>query len=119
MSVYRKKTIGPNRPWQSAQIDAILIYGTFGLLMFGPIAFGAVEPWSTFILETGSAILTLLCLYKQALAGELNIEWNPLFLPMAGFGVLIPLQIVLGTSAYRHDTVSEAMLYCAYAMLCF
>ena len=119
MSVYRKKTIGSNRPWQPAQIDAILIYGTFGLLMFGPIAFGAVEPWSTFILETGSAILTLLWLYKQALAGELNIEWNPLFLPMAGFGVLIPLQIVLGTSAYRHDTVSEAMLYCAYAMLCF
>ena len=102
-----------------AQIDTVLLYGTFGLLMFGPVSFGAVEPWSIFILETGSALLTLLWLRKQWLEGELTIEWNPLFLPMAGFAVLILLQIVLGTSAYRHDTISGALLYCAYAMLCF
>ena len=29
------------------------------------------------------------------------------------------MQIVLGASAYRHDTISGALLYCAYAMLCF
>lgn len=104
---------------RSAQIGAIVLYGTFGLLMFGPVAFGAVEPWSTFILETGAALLTLLWLRKQWLDGELTIQWNPLFLPMAGFGVLILLQIVLGASAYRHDTISGALLYCAYAMLCF
>ena len=102
-----------------AQIDTVLLYGTFGLLMFGPVSFGAVEPWSIFILETGSALLTLLWLRKQWLEGELTIEWNPLFLPMAGFAVLILVQIVLGTSAYRHDTISEALLYGAYAMLCF
>jgi O-antigen ligase len=38
---------------------------------------------------------------------------------MAGFGILILLQIVLRTTAYRHDTISGALLYCAYAMLCF
>ena len=63
--------------------------------MFGPLAFGAVEPWSIYILETGSVLLTLLWLCKQWLDGELNIQWNPLFPPMAGFGVLILLQIVL------------------------
>ena len=87
--------------------------------MFGPVAFGAVEPWSTFILEAGSAVLMSLWLRKQFLDGELTIEWNPLFLPMSGFGFLILLQIVLGLSAYRHDTISGALLYCAYAMLCF
>ena len=87
--------------------------------MFGPLSFGAVEPWSIFILETGAALLTLLWLRKQWLEGELTIEWNPLFLPMAGFAVLILLQVVLGSSAYRHDTISGALLYCAYAMLCF
>ena len=102
-----------------ARIDSLLLYGTFGLLMFGPLAFGAVEPWSTLTLETGSALLTLLWLRRQWLENELTIQWNPLFLPMAGFGVLILLQIVLGTTAYRHDTISGAMLYCAYAMLCF
>jgi O-antigen ligase len=119
MPVHRKKTTEHIRQWLAAYSDAILLYGTFGLLMFGPLAFGAVEPWSTFILETGSALLTLFWLRKQWLDGELTIQWNPLFLPMAGFGILILLQIVLGATAYRHDTVSGALLYCAYAMLCF
>jgi O-antigen ligase len=108
-----------SRQERSAQIAEILLYATFGLLMFGPLAFGAVEPWSIYVLETGSVLLTLLWLCKQWLDGELTVQWNPLFLPMAGFGALILLQIVLGTTAYRHDTVSGALLYCAYAMLCF
>jgi O-antigen ligase len=115
----RRKKREVTRQERVAQIDTVLLYGTFGLLMFGPLSFGAVEPWSIFILETGSALLTLLWLRKQWLEGEVTIEWNPLFLPMAGFAVLILLQIVLGTSAYRHDTISGALLYCAYAMLCF
>lgn len=104
---------------RTARIDSLLLYGTFGLLMFGPLAFGAVEPWSTLVLETGSTLLTLLWLRRQWLENELTIRWNPLFLPMAGFGVLILLQILVGASAYRHDTISGALLYCAYAMLCF
>jgi O-antigen ligase len=119
MPVHKRKPTEVDRETRSARIDAILLYGTFGLLMFGPVAFGAVEPWSTFVLETGSVLLTLLWLGKQWRAGDLTIEWNPLFLPMAGFGVLILLQIVFRASAYLHDTISSALLYCAYAMLCF
>src|SRR5271166_7203176 len=119
MRVHRKKRKEFNRQATSAKIETILLYGTFGLLMFGPVAFGAVEPWSTFILEAGSALLTGLWLSKQFLDGELTIEWNPLFFPMAGFGFLILAQIVFGASVYLHDTISGAMLYCAYAMLCF
>jgi O-antigen ligase len=115
----REKTTDVYQQSRPAQIDSILLYGTFGLLMFGPLAFGAVEPWSIFVLEMGSVLLTLLWLYRQWTAGELTVQWNPLFLPMAGFGALILLQIVLDASAYRHDTISEALLYCAYAMLCF
>jgi O-antigen ligase len=61
----------------------------------------------------------LLWLRKQWVAGEIEIQWNPLFAPMAAFGLLILIQIVLGVTAYRHDTISKALLYCAYAMLCF
>lgn len=104
---------------RSLRLGAILLYGTFGLLMFGPIAFGAVEPWSIFILEAGSVSLMMVWLAKQWVDGELVVRWNPLYLPMAGFGILILLQIVLKTSAYQHDTVSGAMLFCAYGMLCF
>ena len=101
------------------RLDAILLYGTFGLLMFGPLAFGAVEPWSTFILEAGSVLLMLLWLRKQWLDGEMTIQWNPLFLPMAGSGFSSSCRSFFGASAYRHDTISGALLYCAYAMLCF
>jgi O-antigen ligase len=97
----------------------VLLYGTFGLLMFGPIAFGAVEAWSIFVLETGAVLLTLLWLARQWVDGQLELRGNPLFLPMAGFGILILLQIILRSSAYPHDTISGALLYCAYGMLCF
>jgi len=119
MPPHSRKPTEVSRQERSAQIASILLYSTFGLLMFGPLAFGAVEPWSIYILETGSVLLTLLWLGKQWLDGELTVQWNPLFLPMAGFGALILLQIVLGATAYRHDTISGALLYCAYAMLCF
>ena len=102
-----------------AWIDEILLYGTFGLLMFGPIAFGAVEPWSIFVVETGAMLLALTWLAKQWMKEQIVIIWNPLFLPMGAFAALIGVQIVFRLSAYRHDTISGAMLYCAYALLCF
>jgi len=103
----------------SEQIGRILFYGTFGVLLFGPLAFGAVEPWSIFVLETSSLLLVLLWLAKQWLDGELNIRWNPLFLPMAGFAILVLVEIVARRSAYLHDTISGSLLYVAYALLCF
>lgn len=104
---------------RSARIGAILLYGTFGLLMFGPLAFGTVEPWSIFVLQTGTLVLSLLWLAKQWLDQEITLSWNPLFLPMAVFAILILLQIIFKSSAYPHDTISGAMLYVTYGMLCF
>lgn len=104
---------------RSAQLGSVLLYGTFALLMFGPLAFGAVEPWSIFIVETGAVVLSAVWLAKQWLDGEINILWNPLFLPMVAFGGVIVFQFVLRVSVYRHDSLAQAMLYCAYGMLCF
>ncbi len=49
----------------SAQAEKVLLYGVFGLLLFGPLAFGAVEPWSIFVVEAGSAALFVI-LGRQA-----------------------------------------------------
>lgn len=103
----------------SVRLGNILLYGTFGLLMFGPVAFGAVEPWSIFVLEAGSVLLLLIWLAKQYVDKELVLRWNSLFLPMAAFGVLILVQVAFRLSVYPHDTLSSALLYCSYAMLCF
>ncbi len=108
-----------NRQFLLPQIDAILLYGTFALLMFGPLAFGAVEPWSIFAVELGAVLLTALWLGKQCLDEEIDLHWNPLFPPMLAFAALILVQVIFKRSAYPHDTISLAMLFCAYGMLCF
>jgi O-antigen ligase len=112
-------TTAKHRRERAAQAGTALLYGLFGLLLFGPIAFGAVEPWSIFLMEAGSAALFLLWIGTQVLEGEIKIRWNPLFLPMAAFGLLVVVQLVFRRSAYPHDTASLALLYFSYAILCF
>jgi O-antigen ligase len=104
---------------RSAKAEQALLYGVFGLLLFGPLAFGAVEPWSTFVLELGSTFLLLFWIGKQVLLdGQIKFRWNPLFLPMGAFGALVIAQLVFRITAYPHDTASLALQYCAYAVLC-
>ena len=112
-------TTANQRSERAAQAGTALLYGIFGLLLLGPLAFGAVEPWSIFLMEAGSAALFLLWIGKQVLDGEMKIRWNPLFFPMAVFGLLILSQLLFRRSAYPHDTASLALLYFSYAMLCF
>jgi O-antigen ligase len=108
-----------HRRERSAKAEKALFYGVFGLLLFGPLAFGAVEPWSIFVLEVGSTVLFLFWICKQAvLDGQIKFRWNPLFLPMGAFCALIVAQLVFRMTAYPHDTASLALQYCAYGVLC-
>jgi O-antigen ligase len=107
------------RKHRAAQLGSALLYGIFGLLLFGPLAFGAVEPWSIFLMELGSTALFLLWIAKQVVEEELKVRWNPLFVPMAAFGLLIVAQLVFRGTAYPHDTVSLVLQYFSYALLCF
>jgi O-antigen ligase len=100
-------------------LDSILFYGLVGLLMFGPLAFGAVETWSIWILQVGASLLFVLWAMRQTMAGELEIIGNPLFLPMLVFGALVVLQLVAGRTAYRAETFSTGLLYCAYGAIAF
>ncbi len=102
-----------------SRLDSILFYGVFGLLMFGPLAFGAVEPWSISIVQVGAGLLFALWACRQVVAAELEVRGNPLFLPMSVFAGLILLQLATGRTAYRAETFSAALLYCAYGLLCF
>jgi O-antigen ligase len=102
-----------------ALLDSILLYGTFSLLLFGPLASGAVEPWAIFVLQAGATLLLLLWTIRQLASGALEVMDNPLFAPMLVFAALIAIQIVFGLTAYRFATVSGALLYCAYGGLAF
>jgi O-antigen ligase len=117
--MHSKRNPDDLRRERAALAEKALLYGTFGLLLFLPLAFGAVEPWSIFLIEAGSAALFLLWIVKQTLDGEMTIRGNPVFLPMGVFGLLIISQIVFRQTAYPHDTTSLALLYFSYALLCF
>jgi hypothetical protein len=61
---------GTNRGAASTILDQITFYGLFGLLGFAPLAFGAVQPWAIFILESAATALFVLWLVTQARLGE-------------------------------------------------
>ncbi len=107
------------QPARDSAPDRVVLYGVLALLLFGPLAFGAVEPWSIFILEAGAALLLVLWIIRQVASGELSVSGNPLFAPMLAFAFLVGLQLVTGRTAYRYETLSAALLYCAYGVLCF
>jgi O-antigen ligase len=103
----------------SSSLDAVLWYGVLGLLLFGPLAFGAVEVWSISIMQLGAGLLFALWAARQATGGNLEIMGSPLFLPVLLFASLIAWQLATGQTAYRAQTFSAALLYCAYGVLFF
>jgi O-antigen ligase len=102
-----------------SRLDSVILYGTVGALLFGPLALGAVEAWSTFVLEAGAALLWVVWALWQAKSGELRVLGSPLFAPMFAFAALIAVQLASGHTSYGAVTRSEALLYCAYGLLCF
>lgn len=108
----------PARP-HLLQSNHVEIYSTAALLMFAPLAFGAVEPWAIWVLQSVSAILFSTWVLRQIRAERLTIRWSPVFPPMAAFAALVLIQLLPGVSSYRHATASTLLLYLAYGMVCF
>jgi O-antigen ligase len=96
-----------------------VLYGCVSLLTFGPLAFGAVEPWANFVLEISATLLLYFWCFRQVKSGTISIAWSPIFVPMAAFGAVVALQLLPRMSAYRHETSTELLLYIAYAGVCF
>jgi len=89
------------------------------ILMFGPLALGIVEDWSTALFEAGAALVLLIWTAWQLTAADLKIRWSPLFAPMLVFFGLVLVQIAFHRTAYLFDTLSELWLYVAYGILTF
>ena len=98
---------------------AILATGLGALLMFGPLAFGAVEEWSTLVLEAAAAGLLAIWAISTMFQPERPIRWVPAFAVVLAGAVVIAAQLALGLSAYAYVSIQEALKYAAYAMLFF
>jgi O-antigen ligase len=99
--------------------NTVLLMGACCVLLLGPLAFGAVEPWSIFGLEMSAASIFGIWAYRQWNSYEINISENVLYRPSAAFFALVLAQWVFGTTAYRHATYNQVLLYAAYGMLAF
>ncbi len=89
------------------------------LLVFGPLALGIVQDWSTAIFEAGAAVVLLIWMAWQLTACEEEVRWNPLFAPMLAFFGLVLVQIAFHHTAYLYDSLSELWLSGAYGILAF
>lgn len=95
--------------------DRLIGGGALFLLVFTPLAFGTVQPWSEAIAELvilGMAVTYVLGMLRH---WELRIELPPGWLPAALFLALVVFQAVAGFSADPHATGREALKLLAVA----
>lgn len=88
-----------------------------GMMIFAPLAFGAVEPWAVFLLQSGMAVIALL-LVASGLVGSRGWSGlrNPALLPAALFLALVAVQLGFSLSLYRHATYVEFLRVVAYGI---
>jgi len=89
------------------------------VLMFGVLAFGAVETWSTSILEICAALLFTVMVVRELCIAGARVRWNPLYPPMLGFAAIAAIQLILNLTAYRYETLVVSIQYLTYGMLMF
>ena len=111
------KVLNSERSRTPRILDQVLVFGLCALLIFGVLAFGAVEEWSAFTFEAGAAALFLIWAGKQLALGSVGLSKSPLYLPVVLFFVLILAQIVLRTSAYSYVTRHAALQYVSYGIV--
>jgi hypothetical protein len=110
---------GTLAPTLHARISRAGTYAVSALLILCIAAFGGVSPWTILLLETASAGLLVACVALALVQGIPAIRGNALYVPMAALAAIVVWQLTFGLTAYRHDTVEQALLFIAYAVLIF
>jgi len=103
----------------ATRLPSAVFLGVLALLLFGPLAFGAVEPWAIFALQAGSLFLIIAWAFLQAFTGELRLTRSGVFLPIAAFALLIISQLIFHRTEYQAATISLLLLYGSYGLLSF
>lgn len=111
---------GKTEPASSAAqaLETATVCGIGALLMFAVLSFGAVEEWSSFVLESGAVALFLMWAATQLVIGKVDVVANTLYGPMLLFAALIAVH-ALGVSAYPYASRVEALRYVAYGLIFF
>jgi O-antigen ligase len=94
----------------------LVLYGLGGVLMYGVITFGAVEPWSLFGFQAMATGLLVLWTVQQLATGA-EFVLSPLYVPVAIFATIVGAQLMLHRTAYAYMTRTASLTYLAYAMI--
>jgi O-antigen ligase len=100
-------------------LESAAFYSILLLLVFGPLAFGAVEEWSSFALKVGAVVAAMFWAAAQAVRREVRIRPSGVYVPMLLLAAMVGIQLMLGISAHPYATRSAALLYGMYAILGF
>ena len=97
-------------------LQCSVLYGLGGVLIYGVLTFGAVEPWSLFGLQAMAAGLLVLWAVEQLAAGT-EFVLSPIYVPVTLFAAITATQLLLHRTAYAYMTRSAALTYLAYAVV--
>src|SRR5882724_11802563 len=114
----RQRRASTTQPVDRSYPLAYLVF-LCAVLMFGVLAFGAVETWSTTILEICAALLFTVIVVQELCISGARVRWNPLYPPMLGFAAIAAIQLILNLTAYRYETLVVSIQYLTYGMLLF
>src|SRR2546428_4016543 len=92
---------------QTSSGQTVLIAGFSTVLIFAVLTYCIFDQWTIDILEMGSALLLLSCVWPQISSGRLQLSLSRLYAPVVLFGLIIVVQVVFGFSAYAHVTRVE------------
>jgi O-antigen ligase len=100
-------------------LERSVFYLLMALLMFGPLAFGAVDTWSLAIVEIGGALLLFAWTLQQLFDKKAVVVINPLFYPACLLGLVILAQLAFRTAAYDFVAHGKALEYLSYGAILF
>ena len=100
-------------------LDGCLASALCLLLAFGPLAFGAVQPWAICTLELGATFCVVLWVATELARGRPAVHGNALFFPVVFFGALVCVQLLAALTAYWYVTWQSGLLWAAYGMIVF
>ncbi len=120
-AIHHRPHLSPAGEMQESSLCLLLrsacTYLTIAILIFGPLAFGAVEPWSMALLHIGASVTFLLWLTANATSKSASIDLQAIHLPPFLFACLVIGQILLGGTVYHHETVTQFLNYVAYGLI--
>lgn len=103
------------RPDFHTNIETATVAVLFTTMAFAPLAFGAVEVWSSYVMEMLLAVVALL-LITGAVLKPTGAYRNQAALSAMLFIALVFIQVGFGLSLYRHVTYVESLKVLSYGI---